>query len=435
MADLKNQVRELAGVIESKKAEAAAAWSAFDSLKKSAQTEGVDFTSNTEAFEKLDSASKTYDAIRDEVSSLESKRTRLLEILATDGGNAPVAKAASDELAKSFGERWTKSDVYAQLKSSGALDVEAEPVRTPGVKIASGAELKTLLSTTDGGSAWYRNDRLNVLVPSVQPALNLLDVIPTATTDSDTVEWVREYNTSWTDGFTNAAAEIAESTNATPTTAADSTLTFGTVTSAVREIAHFIPVTKKQLQDASGMESYINQRLIYGLRKRLQSQIVGGNGTAPNLRGLVNTSGIQTQARGTDSRADAIHKAVTKIRINSESLAESAFIGLHPTDLETLRLEKATSGDYYFGGPAIANISGGTIWGLTPIVSTAFTQGTAVVFDPAVLTLFYHASGLSLSASDSHSTFFVERKVALLASLRAALAVYQPNGICTVTSF
>lgn len=429
MADLKGQVRDIAATIEAKKAEASAAWAHFDSLRKSAASEGVDFATNEDAFTKLDEASKSYDAIRDEVSSLESKRARLLEIVATEGGKPEERKAAADVLAATLGERFTKSEIYAELKASGVLDVEAAPIRTPGVKIATGAEMKTLLSTSDSGSNLFRNDRLGFVVPTVQPALNVLDVIPTATTVSDVVEWVVE------SAFTNAAAETAESTNATASAAPESTLTFTTASSNVREITHFIPVTKKMLQDADQVDAWINQRLVYGIRKRLQSQVIGGNGSGQNLRGLVNVSGIQTQARGTDSRGDALHKAITKIRINAEGDAQAQFIGLHPTDLETLRLEKGTDGSYYFGGPAIAGAFAGTIWGLTPVVSTAFTQGTAVVFDPAVMTLFYHASGLSVSMSDSHSTFFTERKIAMLASLRAALAVYQPNGICTVTSF
>lgn len=429
MADLKGQVRDIAATIEAKKAEASTAWAHFDSLRKSASSEGVDFTKNEDAFTKLDEASKSYDTIRDEVASLEAKRARLLEIVATEGAKPEERKAAAEEMAQTLGERFTKSAVYAELKASGILDVEAAPVRTPGVKIATGAEMKTLLSTGDSGSNLFRNDRLGFVVPSVQPALNVLDVIPTATTLSDVVEWVVE------SAFTNAAAETAESTNASASAAPESALTFTTATSNVREITHFIPVTKKMLQDADQVDAWIQNRLVYGIRKRLQSQVIGGNGSGQNLRGLVNVSGIQTQARGTDSRGDALHKAITKIRINAEGDATAQFIGLHPTDLETLRLEKATSGDYYFGGPAIAGAFGGTIWGLTPVVSTAFTQGTAVVFDPNVMNLFYHASGLSLSMSDSHSTYFTERKIAMLASLRAALAVYQPNGICTVTSF
>lgn len=428
MADLTGQARDMAAAIEAKKAEAAAKWADFDALRKSAVSEGVDFASNAEAFDKLDAASKAYDTVRDEVAAMEAKRSRLLEMVATEGARPEERKAAAQQLAATLGERFTKSAVYQELKASGVLDIEAEAVRTPGIKMATGAELKTLLSTSDGGSALWRNDRIGLLVPTVQPALNVLDVIPTATTSSDVVEWVSEST------FTNAAAETNESTNATAASSPESTVAFTTNTTNVREITHFIPVTKKQLQDGEQTEAWVNQRLVYGIRKRLQSQLVSGNGTAPNLRGMVNVVGIQTQARGTDSRADAVHKAITKIRINAESDAEAQFIGLHPTDLETLRLEKTVGGDYVYSGGPVGN-GAGTIWGLTPVVSTAFSQGTAVVFDPSVMSLFYHTSGLTVSMSDSHSTYFVERKIAMLASLRAAFAVWQPNGVCTVTSF
>lgn len=426
MSDLKAQARAFGEAVAAKEAEAAKAWSSFDALRKSAVAEGVDFTKNADAFEKLNDASKSYDLHRDEVAAMKARHADLLRMA---GESEPQSSRKADEREAgidSIGARFTKSAVYADLKASGALDIEAAPVRTPGVKVASGAELKTLFSTTNGGAALFRNDRLNVMVPTITAPLNLLDVMPMGTTDVDTVEWV-------TETWTNAAATIAESTNATATTAAESAISFATATQSLKELAHFVPATKKMMQDASQSEQYINQRLINGLRVKLQSQLVAGLGTGSELTGLANIANKNTQARSTDSRADAIHKAITQIRINAEDSAFPSIIVLHPTDMETLRLEKATSGDYYYGGPSDAPYTGGTIWGLTPIVSTAATQGTAYVIDPQTLTLFMHSSGLSLSMSDSHSTYFVERKLALLATVRAALACYQPKGITQVT--
>lgn len=428
MADLKTQVREIATVIESKKADAAAAWSSFDALRKSAQSEGVDFVKNEDAFSKLDAASKAYDEIRDEVQSLESKRARLLEIVATDGAKPEERKAAGEMLAKTLGERFTQSDVYAQLKSSGLLDIEASPINTPGVKVATGAEVKTLFTTSAGGAALFRNDRIDRLELSPQPAITVLDVIPSYTTMSDTVEWVREYSNSWTDGFTNNAAETAEGSAST-----DSALVYSTTTSSVKEIVNWIPVTKKMLQDSDQLEGLINQRILYGIQKRLQAQVIAGDGTGQNLTGMNSTTGIRTQALGTDSRSDAIHKVMTSIRVNAEYDGGPEYLLIHPTDYEKIRLEKTTSGDYYFGGPASVGLFGGTIWGLTPIVTTSVSSGSCFVFAPQSCGLFYHTSGLQMSASDSHSTYFTERKVAMLASLRAAFAVFQPNGIGKVT--
>lgn len=434
MSDLKAQARALAETAEAKKKEAAAAYAEFDALRKSAAAEGVDFAKNADAFAKLDAASKAYDSLRDEASDIEAKRTRLLEMIASDG-KPEERKAAAEVLAQTLGERFTKSDVYLELKASGAFERDADLINTRGVTMATGAEMKTLLSSTDVGTTTvtqnnlFRRDRLNLLVPSVQPALNLLDVIPTSTTVSDTIEWVVESS------FTNNAAETAESTNATPSAAPESAIAFSTQNTPIREVTHFIPVTKKILQDADMLNSWIEQRLVYGIQKRLQSQLVNGDGTGQNLTGLLNVSNIRTQARGTDSRADAIHKALTQIRIYSETQGNPQFLAIHPTDWETLRLEKNTQGNYYYGDASSAGLFGGTVWGLTPIVTTAVTAGTPVIFDPNAMSLVYHNSGMSLSMSDSHSTYFTERKIAMLASVRAGLAVFQPAAIAKVTSF
>lgn len=49
------------------------------------------------------------------------------------------------------------------------------------------------------------------------------------------------------------------------------------------------------------MRGYINNRMPLFLQLRLDSQIANGNGTAPNLRGLLNVVGVQTQAAGADT--------------------------------------------------------------------------------------------------------------------------------------
>lgn len=423
--ELMAQARALRAEIDAKESQAKAVWSEFDALKSSATAEGVDFAKNADAFDALDAKGREYDSIRDDVATATKRWARLVE-MANDGDTNAVREAmgkAAEQQAEvkgTIGERFTATELYADLKSLASVDGSAIG-NTRAIKVADRSEMKTLLTTSAGGSALFRNDRLDQVVFSPQPPSNILDVIPVGTTDSDAVEWVLEST------YTNNAAETAEGSDAP-----ESALAYSTTSVPVREITHSLPATKKMLADAAALESYINQRLTYGIRKRLQAQVISGDATGQNLRGLTNTANILTQAKSTDSVADAVHKAITKVRIQAEGEAQPGHILIHPTDYETLRLAKTTGGgDYLYGGPAgAAGFS--TVWGLIPVVSTQVAQGTAIVLDVNHTSLFVR-EGLSVAASDSHSDFFIKRQVMFLATMRGAFAVFQPKAVCTVT--
>lgn len=426
MSELMGQAREIAAVVEAKKAEAAKAWSEFDGMRKSAAAEGVDFAKNADAFEKLDAAGKSYDIIRDEVASLESKRNRLME-MASEGG-VKAAEVAGDIKAdaKTFGERFVKSAAYAdavaRVKGSQNLPVGS----TDAVQVIDRAGVKTLLSVSVSGANGLAGvpveDRTNLLIGTPLASLDFLNVIATATTDSDVVEWVEEST------YTNAAAETAEGT-----VAPESALGFTVRTSNVKEIPHFIPVTRRAMADAAFVESWINNRLIDGVRRRLQAEVLNGNGSGENLTGIYNTSGIGSIDRSTLSvdMITGLHKAMTTIRTNA--FAEPDFIGIHPNDWEAIRLlkEEGATGTYVYGAPSQSGVQ--TIWGVPAIVHSAFTSGAPLVGIGREATLFVR-EGVSVAASDSHSDYFVKRQVALLATMRAAFAVTQPKAFAAVVA-
>lgn len=424
MADLKTSVREMASQLEAKKSEAAAARSELKSLMDSAKKEGVDFGSNADAFNKIDEAGKRYDTLKDDVAQLEGKRARLLEIIASEAGEAPAASKSDDRRARTFGEAFIKSDAYAAARGRVMQGASAPIGTTDGVKVMDREQTKTLVSVTvSAGTAplngAVEEDRTNIIVAKPLAGLDFLNVINTATTDSDVVEWLEETT------YTNAAAETAEYT-----AAPESALAFTVRTSNVLEVPHFIPVTRRALADAAFVESWINNRLIDGVRRRLQTQVLGGTGSG-DFTGIYNTSGIGSIDRSTTSLSmvDSLHRCITNVRTNA--FADPDFIGIHPEDYEAIRLVKFDAvtaadgkGGYLFGAPNVA--SPATLWGIPVIVHTAFTQGSPLVGIGREATLFVR-EGLSVSASDSHANYFTERKVALLATLRAAFAVTQPK--------
>jgi HK97 family phage major capsid protein len=249
--------------------------------------------------------------------------------------------------------------------------------------------------------------------------IQLLDLIPTGTTNQAAVPWVEETTR------THAAAERAEAA-----AYAESTFALTPRSVPVRSIGDSIPVSDEQLEDVAGVQSYLNNRLTFGVRQRLDGQVLNGDGTAPNLLGILNVTGIQTRAKGaTEPAFDAIGKAIKDVQVTGRAFPN--VIVMHPTDWWNIRLTRAEgSGIYILGNPG-DNVEP-RLFGLRVALSDAFpSAGTALVADLNHCQLF-ERRGLEIEVGYVGNQFTSGMRT-IRASLRVAFAVYRPAAFCTVT--
>lgn len=277
------------------------------------------------------------------------------------------------------------------------------------------AETKTLLTLSDIAP---QNDRRGFIVPSAQAYVPVSDLFVQGTTMSTALEYYEETT------FTNAAAERAEGD-----AAAESALDFTLRTDSIRSVATWLPATLEVLADNGRLASYIDGRLRFMVAKKRDAQLLIGDGTAPNLSGITDRT-IQTQAKGADPTFDAIMKAITKVRVTGD--AEPDAIILHPNDWEALLLTRTTDGIYILGNPGDPGISR-RLWGLQVRSVPALTENTGLVGAFGTMASFVRRSGLEIMISTEHSTYFTERKMAILAEERVGIEVYRPYGFCSVT--
>jgi HK97 family phage major capsid protein len=223
--------------------------------------------------------------------------------------------------------------------------------------------------------------------------------------------------------FTNSAAEASEGG-----TYAESTLALTEQTSNVRKIATFLPVTDEQLDDVEQVQGYVDNRLAFMLRQRLDLQLLVGDGVAPNLEGINNVTGILTQAKGGDPTFDAVYKAGRQIRVTGRAMPN--IVIAHPNDWEDIRLTRTADGIYILGNPADAGPE--RLFGWRVAQSDAQTENTILVGD-TMFTELATRRGVEIQVSNSHSTFFIEGKQAIRADMRVAFIVYRAEAWCTVT--
>ncbi len=364
-----------------------------------------------------------YDLTVDQLAEIENRNT---EITALQGEYEKAAEVEAIAAKAMAGARAVPADQPAEAKAG---------VRSVGDILAKSADY----------AAFQRGDikgfRMSLSEAEWKTAITLAGIAPLA----DRQDGITGYpaamatiddllldgtTTSNVISYWEATAETDNTATRTEGSAVtDNAETFTERTDTVRAITSWQPATVEALKDNAQLESFIRYRLPYLVAKARTTQLLTGDGNAPNLRGLLNRTNIQTQARGADPHFDAIMKAMTLVALNGDAVATGVI--LHPTDAQTIRLARTADGIYILGNPA----NGGSfdLWGLPVRVTPQITQGTALVGAFKPMTQIFRNGGLVIEVSTEHSTYFTERKVAILAEERLALACYRGQALAKVT--
>ena len=331
---------------------------------------------------------------------------------------------------QTIGESFINTDAYKGYQESGAKGLDSTVKFSPmGYKATLGAGL----SQNFPPEVLRQPGILESALRDPDAIIGLFDQIET---DQNSFAYMEETT------FTNAAAEQAEEA-----TTAEGTLDFTEKTASIRKIGVFLPVTEELLADVQGIQGYVNSRLGTMMKLRLDGQIMDGDGSAPNLGGLLNTSGINSFQYGSYSgelaRLGQIYQAITEIR--KDAFVEPDAIIMHPSDWYDI-VTSVTDIQTTSSGAAAKNplfmVAGGfgadvapRIWGLPVVTTTAVSAGTQMVgrFGGGEAAHLVMRQGIDLAVSDSHSDFFLKGKLAIRATMRVGLVVYRPTAFCKLT--
>lgn len=381
-----------------------------------------------EAFDRIDRGYKEADELASTRKEFERRLERMVVNTAAEadlrsGGdpNHPEVKRAF-----SLAERFLASEEYRKIQRSGALEMSGVRINTAQVVVASREQLMAALFPSTMHGASLDVDALipvdQQLFPPIgipQRELRVRDLVTVGSTNTDTVEWVEEVTA------THAAAETAYGTSAP-----ESTYEYDVVTASVRRIPHHVKATKGQLADAGQLRTLLDNRLVYGVAKRLDTQMISGSG-AGNLVGVLNTPNLQDVDATGVPIADALHKGITAVRLSLED--EPTAFGLHPDVYEQFVLAKGTDGHYLSQrGPQDATAP--NVWGKPAVVSTVFPSDSVIVGNWQLGATLWLRSGISVAATDSDQDDFLKGIITILAEMRAAFAVTQVNAFCEITN-
>lgn len=306
-----------------------------------------------------------------------------------------------------IGHRFIQSKSYQGTQNKSG--------REWGVKFPD-VETKTLFQTTAGFDPFVPRQPWIIMTPQQQP--RVVDLLPTSETTFHSITWMLETL------YTNAAAPTAEGT-----LFPEAALEYTQQLTPVNKLAVYIPATDEQLDDAPRTRDLINNRLTLMLRQVLDQNLVSGNGTAPQLTGLLNINNRLTQALGADPAPSALYKAMTQIRFTG--FAEPSGVIMNPLDWQAIKLLQTADGLYIWGHPS--DDTPNRIWGLPVVVTTYMPQGNAIVADFLNYCELIWRKGLEFLISNSHLDFFQRGQLAVRADMRVAFVNTRPSAVCQVT--
>ena len=348
------------------------------------------------------------------------------------GSSGPVS--VSTDTTGSPGARFIRAEGYKNI--AGAAGTRGERWSTGAIDVGSPhvAAKGTLTSTP--GTALTPPAYQPGVVETLFQTLTVADLLSQEQTSAGQVRYVRE------SVATNAGTSVAEGA-----VKLESTLDFAEETVPIRKVATVLPVSDELLEDAPAIETYLNSRLALFVRQAEEYQLLRGNGTAPNLRGIIGASGVNTiTVSGTAGTAIAENLFTVMNNTRGSSLLDPDALVVHPNTYANMRLSRDAANQYYGGGPwgpayggpqgqtsASQFSTGATYWGVPVVVTTAVGAGTAVVGNFTNAARLYRRGGLSVEASNSHSDYWVRNLVSLRAESRQGLAIFRPQAFTVIT--
>ena len=342
-------------------------------------------------------------------------------------------KESVDQLLAKQSELQAELQAMAQTvdKIGRGADATAKAARTPGEVFTSAqgfeafaanasGKFKTPVKaaiTSGGASAGplIQPDRIGMILPMDQ-RLFLRDLLNWGRTTSNALEYVRE------SGFTNNAAPVAENpTDPKP----ESDLTFELVQAPVATIAHWVRASKQVLADVPMLQSYIDGRLMYGLKLKEEAQLLKGSGVGLNLNGIYTQAKAYVNPGVTVTNETALDRL--RLAMLQVELAEYSADGmvLSPINWAAIELTKTTDNAYLFASPT--GLAQPTLWGRRVVATPAMTAGSFLAGAFAQGAQGWDREDANVTVSTEDRDNFVKNMATILCEERVGLTVYRPE--------
>jgi HK97 family phage major capsid protein len=198
-----------------------------------------------------------------------------------------------------------------------------------------------------------------------------------------------------------AAAMVAEG-GAFP----ESTATFQEYTQTLEKIGDTIPITEEALRDTSRLAGEVERFLGVNISIVEDTQLLSGNGTSPNIKGIYTYASAYTAAASgiTDANIyDLIVKMSENITSGNGSKYRPNFVIMNIADINKFKLKKDSTNNYIV--PPFTSESGMVIDGIRVIENNGLTANTLVMGDSRYAEIWEDGAGYEMTVGEVDAQF------------------------------
>jgi HK97 family phage major capsid protein len=385
-----------------------------EEIGKMSAEEQEKYLADKRAFEKQERENEIKEATKG-IEETQSKLDESVKGLAQEigvlneklkGSSTNEAKSLSQEIAEK------KEELKAVLKGSNK-EVEFKA-------------LTTRASITNGHNGIVLND----IGQLAHRKLTLYDLFPKFTVADGNNAGVIKY-TDWdADTTVRGAAAVAEGA-AFP----ESTAKFVGYTLPLQKIGDSLPVTEEFFEDEQLAASELDMFLQTNVAIKIDTDLYSGNGTAPNLKGILSSVDAYTPVASGLTDAN-IYDLVVKVSESITSVGGSKFAPdfaiMNIADINKMKLKKDANNNYII--PPFVSRDGKNVDGIVVIEANVVTPNTMVIGDRRYARI-YEKAGMTVQQGMVNNQF-LEDEVSLKVRKRLAFLIRNADkgGFRKVTS-
>lgn len=311
---------------------------------------------------------------------------------------------AGQTMSKSVGELFVESKDYSDFKSTRRkINVELEK-----------AAVSPVLTPAGSVPAHFAG-----IAPASGENLTVEGVLNSLPTTSNAITYVQEV------AFENAAAIVAEGASKP-----ESKFELTTKTATVETIAHFTRITVQLLEDAAALAAFINARMIYGLNRVVEKEILTGTGAPGHLSGLLKAGNFTAHGQTTSTMEtgattiDLINEAIGMVE-DSGFVADTIF--MNSRDWRKMQRTKDDNGNYIVANPGDSVTN--RLWGVRVVPTPNMTASKFLVLDSRMACNIWNRSGISVGMFEQDGDNVTSNLITLRVERRMALSVEAPAAI------
>ena len=306
------------------------------------------------------------------------------------------------------------------FKSAGRAFVESEEFKACNpddknskARFESKATLTNSTAAADGSvGAALVTTRLAGVVELPRRPMTIRALLGQGNMDGQVISYIREHSQNLNAGMVAEGAIKPQSD-----------FRLEEVTETARVIPHSMKVSRQALSDVSGLRSMIDVRLRHGLDYVEEIQLLNGDGTGQNLRGIIPQATAYAAPAGVTGES-AIDKVRYAILQASLAMLPPDGVVMHPTDWALMETAKDTTTGYLIGNPQ--GTIAPTLWGQPVVTSMSMSVDKFLVgaFGSAAQIFDRWETTIEVGYVNDD---FTRNLSTILAEKRLVLATYRPS--------